>query len=118
MITTIKIKDLIRYFFCVRSNSKNKNFEQSSKEYTFLSCIKIAFPILKTMQTENPTNNEKENTDNTRINNTTTSRSGLVRILGLELLNVGDLENDENQNENSDVKNASEKESPKNVEKG
>lgn len=104
MITTVKVKDLIkylvitiglilivvliaRYFFYIKNDNVNENTESSNKDYTFLSCINIAIPISKTIQAD-ITETNKEEGSNTSRNSNTTSRSGLIRILDLELLNI------------------------------
>lgn len=87
MITTIKFKDLIkylviltgtiviivllaRYFLNMKNNNEKEitneinNIEEANK-YTFLSCINISFPIAKTIEPidksdNNLSNNKKE----------------------------------------------------------
>lgn len=108
MITTVKVKDLIkylvitiglilivvliaRYFFYVKNDNVNENRDSCNKDYTFLSCINISIPISKTIQADE-TETNKEDSSNTSRNGKTTSRSGLIRILDLELLNVEEKE--------------------------
>ena len=104
MITTVKVKDLMkylvmaiggilivvlitRYFFDTKNNIDADKSIDISKDYTFLSCINISIPISKTIQVNITESNKEDNTKDTR-NTETTSRSGLIRILDLELLNI------------------------------
>ena len=128
MITTIKIKDLIkylaitiggiaiivlvaRYFFSINSNNKIKmddkysinNFlAQIIDNNNFLACINISIPISK----EIPTEATNSNISKVEQNNKTTSRSGLVRILELELPTL----EEENQNEEESAETEEEQE--------
>lgn len=108
MITTIKIKDLIKYlvfiistigivifgtrYFLSKKNIGTDVSIQSNKKYTFLSCIDISIPISKTM-------NQNESKDiKVSRNKKTTSRSGVVRILELGLGNIENMNSKENEN--------------------
>ena len=107
MITTIRIKDLIKYlvilitvlftiiaitrFFIVRKE-KNKKFESSNfklikNDNTFLSCIDMSIPISKSLDIKGDNKKDEDKKSITR-ENMFSSRSGLLRILDIELPNV------------------------------
>ncbi len=134
MITTIKIKDLIkylvttiglivivmlitRYFFYInKTNKENKE----NKNFTFLSCIDISLPVLKTINLGiDNTTSENTPTNPSRIAKTT-SRSGLIRILNLELPNIETEEiieeTEENNEENENTVNNEKEETSEKVE--
>ena len=101
MITTIKFKDIIkylaittgiivivvfvaRYFLNKKEIGKNEKQNNSIKKHTLISCINISIPISKTVKNSN--NNSTE--EKIERNSKSTSRSGLVRILNLELPDI------------------------------
>lgn len=108
MITTIKIKDLIKYLVFIISaigivvfgtryflSKKTVGADVSvhpNQKYTFLSCINVAIPISKTMNQD--ANQELKISRNKK----TTSRSGVVRILELGLGNIENMNSEENEN--------------------
>lgn len=108
MITTIKFKDIIKYlaittglilmvvfiarYFCnIKENSIVVN--NLDKKYTFLSCINISIPLSKTIQKtyENNAEDELEKQENRTLTKVT-SRSGIIRILDLELPTIEEKE--------------------------
>ena len=117
MITTIKVKDLIKYlvilmlsicvvvfvtrFFLIRKNKSNfKSLNLIKSNKTFLSCIDktITFSRL----------DDFRNNKNSRSTKKTTSRSILKRMLDLELPNIEEQEINNNAENNTDKSNQSE----------
>ena len=75
---------IARYFLNKKEISKNEKQDNSIKKHTLISCINISIPISKTVQNSN--NNSTE--EKIERNSKSTSRSGLVRILNLELPDI------------------------------
>lgn len=112
MITTIKVKDLIkylvittgiivsvvlisRYFFYIKNKKMDEDTFKHDKNYTFLSCLNISIPLAKTIQiTDN--NQDKDESKEDRTLKKVSSRSGFIRILDLELPIIEEKEQQEN----------------------
>ena len=112
MITTIKVKDLIkylvittgiivsvvlisRYFFYIKNKKMDEDTFKHDKNYTFLSCLNISIPLAKTIQiTDN--NQDKDESKEDRTLKKVSSRSGFIRILDLELPIIEEKEEQEN----------------------
>ena len=121
MIATIKIKDLIkylvivitivfsivfitRYFLMKRENvEKNKEVENTSKKYTFLSSLEMTIPLMKNATSfEEDTNNSEENTFyQEKISKTTSRGGGLIRMLKEELRILEGMDKKEPQKEDT-----------------
>lgn len=105
MIKTIKLKDLIKYLVIVagilsltvliaRYFSYNAKKQKENKETTtniaynnyLLSCFNVAMPI-STIILPSSSSDQENNIDEQR-NTKSTSRSSLIRILDLELMNI------------------------------
>lgn len=113
MITTIKVKDLIkylvittglivsvvlisRYFFYIKNKNMDEDTFKHDKNYTFLSCINISIPLAKTMQiTDNKQIKDESEAEEDRTLKKVSSRSGFIRILSLELPIIEEKEQDE-----------------------
>lgn len=116
MIATIRFKDILKYLvittiligifvFIARFFFANKKIkvEKEKKQYNFIACLNIAMPITKTVENNKVT--ENDNAESER-NLKTTSRSGLIRILDMELLNIEEKEKKmEESTENIEEKN-------------
>ena len=115
MITTIRIKDLLkylvilmvaiftiifitRYFLNKKENNKDResNYSIIKNNNTFLSFIDLSIPVAKRLNDDK--NNNEDNKKNQVENSDSTSRSSFLRILDIELPNVYEKEN-ENETE-------------------
>ena len=119
MITTIKVKDLIKYlviliiviftimaitrFFLSKKKEEDKsNYSLIKSNNTFLSCLDLSIPIAKSLN-----DSEDKYKKNEREKKEYTSRNGLLRILDIELPNIKNDENkyyDNSNNENDNTK--------------
>ena len=132
MITTIRIKDLTKYlviitviivtvmfitrFFLNRKKETltEKNYSLIKNNDTFLSCIDVSIPIAKTLNTNKNDNNE--NLLKKERNKESTSRSGLLRILDMELPNIIENNNEAQEKSNTEENNAKENEEKERIE--
>ena len=115
MITTIRIKDLLkylvilmvaiftiifitRYFLNKKENNKDResNYSIIKNNNTFLSFIDLSIPVAKRLNDDK--NNNEDNKKNQVENSDSTSRSSFLRILDIELPNVYEKES-ENETE-------------------
>ena len=133
MITTIRIKDLTKYLVIItvlivtvmfitrfflnkkKETLTEKNYSLIKNNDTFLSCIDVSIPIAKTLNTNKNDNNEdllkKER------NKESTSRSGFLRILDVELPNIIENNNNEAKEKlNTEENNAKENEEIERIE--
>ena len=127
MITTIRMKDLIKYlvmlmiviftivtitrFFSLEKDNNNHNSHKLSllkNNSSFLSYINVSMPIDKTLNLKG-TNINKDTVNKKERKEKTTSRSGFLRILDIELPNIN---NNQNMN-NSEIANKNEEEAEK-----
>lgn len=116
MITTIRIKDLIKYLVIItllivvlvfitrfflhkREKAEPKKLDLIKTNKSFLSCIDMSMPISKIVSSNKDEGQEKGKSDNSRNKKTSSSRSGLLRILDLELPNIEENQNIDNTEE-------------------